>query len=235
MEEHKFNWKRFGIMVAIVILTAGAVGGATWFFMDQYAQEQQDELQAQIDELRSQVNEEATEVTEGENNEVASLPTFAANWYEYESTDSNYTFRYPKTVTASSPTSDTTCGYPLYVVKEKDSDNSSVGENYIMGNFFVINVRDSSSTAQEIVNSEDPNGVNTVTTIKGTGADSALLITKPSNYDGYPPLAYTSAIFTKNGKAYFVNGFQDLPNYGKECVPGSFEIINSIIETFRFN
>ncbi|MDD3480792.1 MAG: hypothetical protein PHW75_01005 [Patescibacteria group bacterium] len=92
MEKEKFNWKRLGITVVIVLLAVGATGGTTWYFMDKYAQEQQNELEAQIEELRSQVNEE--EAGEEETTEEIGVDE-TADWKTYTNSEYGFSFMYP--------------------------------------------------------------------------------------------------------------------------------------------
>lgn len=72
-EKPKFSWIRLAVISAIVILTTLAVGGTTWYVMDQNAERERGELEKQIQELEDQKAIESTDtesVKEEKNTEV---------------------------------------------------------------------------------------------------------------------------------------------------------------------
>ncbi len=79
----KFNWKRFSIVMAIVIFAAGATAGPLWYFMDQNNKSQQET----IDSLQKQLNQ-ITENQETEKDE-------AADWKTYKENNGIYSIKYP--------------------------------------------------------------------------------------------------------------------------------------------
>jgi hypothetical protein len=66
-EKPKFNWQRLLITIGIVLVTAGVVGGTTWYLLDKSAKDIKtandksiSELQKQIDELKASKNSSTT-------------------------------------------------------------------------------------------------------------------------------------------------------------------------------
>lgn len=68
--KEKVNWQRLAITTGIVLLTALAVGGTTWYVMDKNAKDEKAANEKSITELQEQINElkkdenKSTETTE---------------------------------------------------------------------------------------------------------------------------------------------------------------------------
>jgi hypothetical protein len=69
-EKTKFNWQRSLITVGIVIVTAGIIGGTTWYVMNQQATKDKEtanktaqDLQKQIDDLKKTQTTTSTTTT----------------------------------------------------------------------------------------------------------------------------------------------------------------------------
>lgn len=69
-EKQKFNWKRSLITIVIVLVTAGVVGGVTWYLMDRNANDikaandkSMEALQKTITDLKSQITDLESKTT----------------------------------------------------------------------------------------------------------------------------------------------------------------------------
>jgi hypothetical protein len=80
MEQEKLNWKRLLITIVIVLVTAGAVGGAVWYAMDMRAQADKDAFEQRIKTLEEAKKAEAEEKEE--------------EWKTYTS-NKGFSFQYP--------------------------------------------------------------------------------------------------------------------------------------------
>ncbi|MBW6431684.1 hypothetical protein K0A96_00690 [Patescibacteria group bacterium] len=55
--EQTFNWKRLLITIGIVILTAGVVGGTTWYVMDSNSKGEKELLNQRLSDLENQLSQ----------------------------------------------------------------------------------------------------------------------------------------------------------------------------------
>lgn len=91
-ENKKVNWKRLSIMVAIVLVTALAIGGTTWYLMDQNAKKDKEASDKQAQELQKQIDASKQTTTTIKPTEATDE---TANWKTYSSVDLNISFKYP--------------------------------------------------------------------------------------------------------------------------------------------
>lgn len=87
----KFNVKRFSITLALVLLTAGAVGGTIWYFMNDTNEINKDTIllqQAQLDKLIKQ-DEEETELT------TKYVADKTVGWEVYENEEYGFRIKFP--------------------------------------------------------------------------------------------------------------------------------------------
>lgn len=124
-EHKKFNWGRFFIVLAIVLATAVAVGGAVWYVMDQNAKQEKEAtdqsiqaLESTVKDLQSQISElnKDVDTTETDSNDTAS-------WKTYTSTQYGFSIKYPETwtVTDTSPAISNGVPAPNPTILFKDS------------------------------------------------------------------------------------------------------------------
>jgi hypothetical protein len=245
----KINWKRLLITTAIVVATAGIIGGTVWYFMDR----EQKNKQQEIDNLSKQIEAQKSKDTKSQSetpksttisNEQTSkevIPSYASNWYKFTSPNYGFSFRYPKVgIDVKKPSQPAeACSYPLKVT---DGTNNSpyFKENgfsafWIYGEFFGISVRPSQSIASYI-KSVDPDGYRSYQSISVSGAKEAVKINtelaKP--YNGYPPLSYVHYILNDGKNLYLLQGFQDA-GFADDCTPTNFlEVMQQIVGTFNF-
>jgi hypothetical protein len=97
-EKPKFNWQRLLITVGIVIVTAGAIGGTTWYVMNQQAKNDKANTDKQVSDLQKQVadlqkTQTSTTTTTPSTTTTATDPT--AGWKTYTNTKYGYTLKYP--------------------------------------------------------------------------------------------------------------------------------------------
>jgi hypothetical protein len=97
LEKEKFNWKRFGITLFIVILTAAAIGGGVYFMMSQQIvaiedakNEREAQLQKELDAIKATVDkEEAKAGNNYDNKDYGFGLTFPESWKGYVVSDSS--------------------------------------------------------------------------------------------------------------------------------------------------
>lgn len=121
MEGPKFNWKRLLITAAYVVITAGVIGGVTWYVMDKNAKADKEQYEKQIRELEEQTNQEKAEAKVNETDtkkDESSAPVLST----YTNTKYNFTFKYPSTVFVRDVGLNPEGIYTVYLLENKYKD-----------------------------------------------------------------------------------------------------------------
>lgn len=85
--------KTFWVVIISVILTAGVVGGGVWYFLDQQATQDKNNLNTQISDLQTSLTKLKTTATS-----TTTIPTTTdatASWKTYTSDAFKYSIKYP--------------------------------------------------------------------------------------------------------------------------------------------
>jgi uncharacterized protein YxeA len=106
-EKPKFNWQRSLITVGIVIVTAGVIGGTTWYVMNQQAKTDKTNTDKQVSELQKQV----ADLQKTQTKTTTTTPTPAttttdptAGWKTFSNSDYHFALKYPTDWTATTLT-----------------------------------------------------------------------------------------------------------------------------------
>lgn len=95
--KEKINFKRLGIAIGIVFLTALVVGGTTWYVMNEQNEQDKEALQTQIDVLTAESNDTENTDAFGYNPENDPIK----DWQTYTNKQYNFSFKYPQELVAT--------------------------------------------------------------------------------------------------------------------------------------
>lgn len=90
-------WK---IVIAVVV-TLAVAGGGTYYYMNQKATSEKDELQSQIDDLNKQVEDLQTAATSAVDISSEATTDEIADWKTYANSTYGFSFKYPAELTVS--------------------------------------------------------------------------------------------------------------------------------------
>lgn len=95
--EQGFNTKRFLITLGFVLITALAVGGATYYVMNEQAQKDRESFEKTIQDLQKQIDDlKKTETVTNTNATTSTETTPASDWHTYLNADYNFQLTFPE-------------------------------------------------------------------------------------------------------------------------------------------
>jgi hypothetical protein len=92
-EKPKFNWTRLIITIVLVVLTAGALGGGVWYYMNQQSLKAEDAKNKEVEQLQKQIDELKKPAASTTATTAAADPT--ASWKTYTNDSFGLSFKYP--------------------------------------------------------------------------------------------------------------------------------------------
>lgn len=95
------------------------------------------------------------------------------------------------------------------------SIQSLYDDGILFDNFFYLFIKKWQKSINDFVKERGAEGLYNIETISGTGADEAIRVKDLKstwNQDGYPPLAYISAIYKKNNMLFLITELQNPGN-----------------------
>jgi len=96
------DWRIIAITVVVALVTAGAIGGGVWYYMDQQNQKLADDNTKQVDSLQSQIDDLNENSTSAEAS-TTTATNATAGWKTYSNSNPVFTFKYPTNQTAATP------------------------------------------------------------------------------------------------------------------------------------
>lgn len=102
--EQTFNWKRLLITTGFVILTAGVVGGTTWYLMDEQAKKDIDGYDSKIVEIEKELGDlkkvSEDRATESDTSNPGVIDEDDSQASTYSNSKYGFTIKYPETYKA---------------------------------------------------------------------------------------------------------------------------------------
>jgi len=100
------------------------------------------------------------------------------------------------------------------------SMQSLYDDGVLFDNFFYLFIKNWQKSINDFINEKNAEGSYNMEIINGSGADEAIRVKDLKstwNQEGYPPLAYISAIYKKNNRLFLITGLQN-PGNIEGCV-----------------
>lgn len=135
-EKPKFSGKRLLITILIVLLTAGSVGGGTWYFMDQNVKKTKEANDKEIESLQKQIDDLKKESTTSDGAATPTATDETAGWKTYTSTKYGFSLKYPSswTVNDTNPSISNNVAAPIPTIIFKDNAQEDF-RIYILSNY----------------------------------------------------------------------------------------------------
>ncbi len=221
-EKPKFNWQRLLITVGIVIVTAGAIGGSTWYVMNQQAKNDKANTDKQVSDLQKQVadlQKAQTKTTTATTPATTSTSNNSNTTTSYTNGTTNVSFSYPKD----------------YTLKDVTSTHVGSGDQFPWYNqtgFDMAELQLTKNGATVFVKIIESTDMDKALSSMGDTSNNKTVV-QYGDYSGYVATAYGTGYVSKNivdtivGKKYSIAIMAPDPSYST--------MLDSIIRSVKFN